>query len=45
MLAAGLTERHIVSEYPDLDTEDVRERRRFAAAAAQERELPFPQSA
>ena len=45
MLAGGLTEHQIVSEYPDLEQEDIRECLRFAAAAAMEGELPLPQSA
>ena len=45
MLAGGLTEREIVAEYPDLQTEDVRQCLRFAAASAMERELPLPYSA
>jgi len=32
MLAAGLSEQQILEEYPDLETEDVREALRFAAA-------------
>ena len=45
MLAGGMTEVEIVSEYPDLQTEDIRECLRFAAASATERELPLPRSA
>jgi len=45
LLAGGLTADQIVSEYPDLQAEDIRECLRFAAAAAMERELPLPQSA
>jgi uncharacterized protein (DUF433 family) len=45
MLAGGLTEIEILSEYPGLQTEDVRECLRFAAASAMERELPLPPSA
>ena len=44
-LAGGRTEREIVSEYPDLQTEDIRECLRFAAASAMEGELPLPHSA
>jgi uncharacterized protein (DUF433 family) len=40
LLAGGLTEMEICSEYPDLQQEDIRECLRFAAAAAMERELP-----
>ena len=45
LLAGGLTERDILSEYPDLQGEDIRECLRFAAASAMERELPLPHSA
>ena len=45
LLAGGLTERQILSEYPDLEMEDIRECLRFAAASAMERELPLPHSA
>jgi uncharacterized protein (DUF433 family) len=45
MLAGGMTEVEIVSEYPDLQTEDIRECLRFAAASAMERELPLSRSA
>jgi uncharacterized protein (DUF433 family) len=45
LLAGGLTEVEILSEYPDLHTEDIRECLRFAAASAMERELLLPHSA
>ena len=45
LLASGLTEAAILSEYPDLLAEDIRECLRFAAASAMERELPLPRSA
>jgi uncharacterized protein (DUF433 family) len=45
LLAGGLTEREILSEYPDLQAEDIRECLRFAAASAMEREMPLPYSA
>lgn len=45
LLAGGLTEQQIISEYPDLQVEDIRECLRFAAASAMERELPLPRSA
>jgi uncharacterized protein (DUF433 family) len=45
LLAGGRTELEILSEYPDLQTEDIRECLRFAAASAMERELPLPRSA
>jgi uncharacterized protein (DUF433 family) len=41
LLAGGLPERDILSEYPDLETEDIRECLRFAAASAMEREMPL----
>jgi uncharacterized protein (DUF433 family) len=45
LLAGGLDEQRILSDYPDLKSEDIRECLRYAAAAAMERELPLPQSA
>ena len=45
LLAGGLSEREILSEYPDLEVEDIRECLRFAAVSAMERELPLPYSA
>jgi len=45
LLAGGLTEGDILSEYPDLQAEDIRECLRFAAASAMEREMPLPYSA
>ena len=45
MLAGGLTDDEILSEYPDLQAEDIRECLRYAAASAMERELPLPYSA
>jgi uncharacterized protein (DUF433 family) len=45
MLAGGLTTAEILSEYPDLEADDIRECLRFAAASAMERELPLPRSA
>lgn len=44
MLAAGMTERQILDEYPDLEAADIRECLRYAAAVTLERELPLPQS-
>jgi uncharacterized protein (DUF433 family) len=44
MLAAGMTESQILEEYPDLESEDIRECLRYAAAATLERELPLPQN-
>lgn len=45
LLAGGRSESEILSDYPDLETEDIRECLRFAAASAMERELPLPRSA
>lgn len=45
MLAAGMTERQILDEYPDLEAADIRECLRYAAAVTLERELPLPESA
>jgi len=44
MLAAGLPEGEILTEYPDLESDDVRECLRYAAASVLERELPVPYS-
>jgi uncharacterized protein (DUF433 family) len=40
MLAGGMTESEILSDYPDLQIDDIRECLRFAAVSAMERELP-----
>ena len=45
LLAGGLSERDILTQYPDLETEDIRECLRFAASSVMERELPLPRSA
>jgi uncharacterized protein (DUF433 family) len=45
MLAAGMTERQILDDYPDLEAADIRECLRYAAAVTLERELPLPQTA
>jgi len=45
LLAGGLAECEILSGYPDLQAEDIRECLRFAAASAMEREMPLPYSA
>jgi uncharacterized protein (DUF433 family) len=42
LLAGGLSESEILSGYPDLQAEDLRECLRFAAASAMEREMPLP---
>jgi uncharacterized protein (DUF433 family) len=41
MVADGMTEDEILSAYPDLEREDIREALRFAAEAVRERELPL----
>jgi uncharacterized protein (DUF433 family) len=41
MLAAGMTEDEVLSDYPDLEREDIRAALRFAAAAVLEQELPL----
>ena len=41
MVADGMSESEIVSAYPDLEAEDVREAIRYAADAVRERELPL----
>ena len=44
MLAGGMDERQILADYPDLQTEDIRECLRFAAASMMERELATPRA-
>lgn len=41
LLAEGLTDLEILAEYPDLETEDLHEALRYAAAAVDEREIPL----
>ena len=41
MVADGMSETAIVEALPDLDTEDIHEALRYAAAAVRERELPL----
>ena len=45
MLAGGMTEQQILGDYPDLQTEDIRECLRFAAVSAMERDLPTSRTA
>jgi uncharacterized protein (DUF433 family) len=45
MLAGGMTEQEILTDYPDLQSEDIRECLRFAAVAAMERDLPLSRTA
>jgi uncharacterized protein (DUF433 family) len=40
MVSEGMTEPEILTAYPDLETEDIREALRYAAEAVRERELP-----
>ena len=41
MVADGMTPEQILSAYPDLESEDIREALRFAAEAVKEREIPL----
>ncbi|MBW1919645.1 MAG: DUF433 domain-containing protein [Deltaproteobacteria bacterium] len=41
MISDGMTEEEILREYPDLESEDIREALRYAAEAVRERELPL----
>ena len=41
MVADGMTVEEILSDFPDLEAEDVAEALRYAAAALLERELPL----
>jgi uncharacterized protein (DUF433 family) len=41
MVAEGMSDEEILSAYPDLEGEDIREALRFAAEAVRERELPL----
>lgn len=41
MVADGLSEQEILTAYPDLESEDVREALRYAAEAVREHELPL----
>ena len=45
MVADGMSEQEILTAYPDLEPEDVREALRYAAEAVRERELPLAPSA
>ncbi len=40
MVAAGMTDTEILTDFPDLEPEDIRESLRYAAAALYERHLP-----
>jgi len=41
MVSEGMSEAEILEDYPDLETEDIREALRYAAEAVRERELPI----
>lgn len=41
MVADGMTEQEILEAYPDLESEDIHEALRYAAAAVREREIPL----
>ena len=41
LVAQGMAEAEILAEYPDLETEDIRQALAFAAAAVDERQLPL----
>lgn len=41
MVADGMADAEILSAYPDLEHEDIREALRYAAEAVRERELPL----
>jgi uncharacterized protein (DUF433 family) len=45
LLAGGLSEREILAEYPDLESEDIPESLRFAASSLMEREFAMPRPA
>lgn len=45
MVADGMSVAEILDEHPDLETEDIAEALRYAAAAVRERELPLRQPA
>jgi uncharacterized protein (DUF433 family) len=41
MVASGMSADEILSAYPDLEREDIREALQYAAAAVRERQLPI----
>ena len=45
LVAQGMAEQQILAEYPDLETEDIREALRYAAAVVDELVLPLRPSA
>ncbi len=45
MVAEGMDDQEILTAYPDLEAEDIREAMRYAAEAVRERELPLAASA
>lgn len=44
MMADGMEEREILTAFPDLEAEDLREALRYAAESVRERELPLVRS-
>jgi uncharacterized protein (DUF433 family) len=44
MIAEQMTTEEILTDYPDLEAEDIREALRFAAESVRERELPLVSS-
>ena len=45
MLGGGMSYEEVLTDYPDLETEDIQACLRFAAEAASERELVVPRKA
>ena len=45
LVAQGMTELEILTEYPDLGSDDIREALRYAAAVVDERSLPVRHTA
>ena len=41
MLADGMSHEEVLTDYPDLEEEDIREALRYASEAVRERELPL----
>lgn len=41
MVAAGMTDKEILDDYPDLEPDDIREALYFAAEAVRERAIPL----
>lgn len=45
LVANGMSSEDILAEFPDLDSEDIRQALRYAAMAAEDRIFPLPASA